>query len=46
MRRWFPSLSFKVSHYIDTLQATVLNPRTRQLVIDTNAAKRLVSTYF
>jgi hypothetical protein len=35
-----------VDHYVKALSAKILNPKTRQLVIDTEAAKQLVSTYF
>ncbi|WP_407270099.1 hypothetical protein [Radiobacillus sp. PE A8.2] len=35
-----------LNHYVETLQATVLNVKTRQLVIETEAAKVLISTYF
>lgn len=35
-----------VDHYVKTLNAKVLNPKTRQMVIETEPAKQLVSTYF
>lgn len=41
----FVSKTDLVDHYVNTLRATVLNPKTRQLVIATEAAKKLVSTY-
>lgn len=35
-----------VNHYVQTLNAHVLNPRTRQMVLGTETAQQLVSTYF
>lgn len=35
-----------VVHYQRTLEAKLLNSRVRQMVLDTEAAKKLVSTYF
>jgi hypothetical protein len=35
-----------ISHYIRTLEAQLLDPKRRKMVIKTEAAIKLVSTYF
>ncbi|MDE3840237.1 hypothetical protein C0966_12900 [Bacillus methanolicus] len=42
----FVSKSKLVEHYQKTLNAKILNPRIRQMVLDTEASKQLVSTYY
>ncbi|PLR80642.1 hypothetical protein CVD25_19005 [Bacillus canaveralius] len=35
-----------LEHYQRTMNAGLLNPRTRQMILDTEAAEKLVATYF